>query len=129
MQHGYRYSATHLGLLDTPFEAGLGFAVHRDKWPAIERKVNRRLRTLVVGDEAYIPIYGGEAVLSEGRVIGRLRSCAYGFTVEKNLAYSYLPAELRPGARVEVEVFGRMVPATVTADAVLSKEPARQHAS
>ena len=68
-------------------------------------------------------------MLSEGRVVGRLRSCAYGFTVQKNLAYSYLPAALAPGARVEVEVFGQMVPATVTADAILSKEPARQHAS
>jgi len=129
MEKGYRYYGTDMGLLDTPFEAGLGFAVHRDKWPALERKVTRRLRTLVVGDEAYIPIYGGEAVLSEGRVVGRLRSCAYGFTVQKNLAYSYLPAALAPGARVEVEVFGQMVPATVTADAILSKEPARQHAS
>ena len=122
MEKGYRYYGTDMGLLDTPFEAGLGFAVHRDKWPHVPREVTRRLRTLAVGDEEYLPVYGGEAVLSEGRVVGRLRSCAYGFTVRRNLAYSYLPVELRPGAEVEVEVFGRRVPSTVMKDRVL--EPA-----
>ncbi|HYS97314.1 MAG TPA: FAD-dependent oxidoreductase [Candidatus Dormibacteraeota bacterium] len=129
MEKGYRYYGTDMGLPDTPFEAGLGFSVHRDKWPALERKVTRRLRTLAVGGEPYIPIYGGEAVLSEGRVVGRLRSCTYGFTVNKNLAYTYLPVKLKPGAEVQVEVFGETVLATVMPDAVLAKEHASQHAS
>src|SRR5260370_29230140 len=109
-----------MGSLEIPFEAGLGVGMAREKWRLIGREVTRRLRTLAVGGEDYVPIYGGEAVLNEGRVVGRLRSCAYGFTVKKNLAYSYLPAELSPGAQVEVEVFGRMIPAVVMQDAVLS---------
>ena len=125
MEKGYRYYGTDMGLLDTPFEAGLGFAVHRDKWPHIPREVTRRLRTLAVGDEGYVPIYGGEAVLRDGRVVGRLRSCAYGFTVKRNLAYSYLPVALKPGTEVEVEVFGSKVPATVMRDRVLEPQPAR----
>jgi 4-methylaminobutanoate oxidase (formaldehyde-forming) len=128
MEKGYRYYGTDMGLLDTPFEAGLGFAVDRAKWPLVETKPARRLRTLAVGGEDYIPIYGGEAVVREGRVEGRLRSCAYGFTVKQNLAYAYLPAEIGPGSRVEVEVFGRPVPANVMKDAVLSKSDVRQHA-
>ena len=124
MEKGYRYYGTDMGLLDTPFEAGLGFAVHRDKWPSLERNPKRRLRTLAVGDDSYIPIYGGEAVMSDGETIARLRSTAYGFTVRKNLAYAYLPAELKPGAALEVEVFGERVGATVMRDRVL--EP--QHA-
>ena len=83
---------------------------------------------LGVGGDEYVPVYGGEAVHHERHVVGRLRSCAYGFTVKRNLAYSYLPVELRPGARVEVEVFGEMLPAIVTRDAVLAKD-VRQHAS
>jgi glycine cleavage system aminomethyltransferase T len=125
MEKGYRYYGTDMGLLDTPYEAGLGFAVDAAKWPHISREVTRRLRTLAVGGEDYLPIYGGEAVLHEGRVAGRLRSCAYGFTVRKNLAYSYLPVELKPGAQVEVEVFGEMVPAAVLRDRVLDSQPAR----
>ncbi len=56
-----------------------------------------------------------------GRVVGRLRSCAYGFTAQTNLGYSYLPVEMRPGAEVEVEVFGARVLARIVADSVLSK--------
>ena len=121
MEKGYRYYGTDMGLLDNPFEAGLGFAVNRDKWASIPREVTRRLRTLDVGNEEYVPIYGGEAVRDQTRVLGRLRSCAYGFTVRKNLAYAYLPVEMKPGAEAQVEVFGRLVPAVVMPDAVLSK--------
>jgi glycine cleavage system aminomethyltransferase T len=118
-----------MGLLDNPFEAGLGFSVHRDKWPSIQRQVSRRLRTLAVGGEEYLPVYGGEAVHADGRVVGRVRSCAYGFTARMNLAYSYLPVELKPGAQVEVEVFGQMVSALVMQDAVLSRHDVKQRAS
>ncbi len=126
MEKGYRYYGTDLTLLDNPYEAGLGFAVDRDKWSSIPREITRRLRTLAVGGEEYLPMYGGEAVHANGSVVGRVRSCAYGFTVNKNLAYSYLPVELKPGAHVQVEVFGQLVPAIVTTDSVLSKQDARR---
>ncbi|HKC19693.1 MAG TPA: FAD-dependent oxidoreductase [Candidatus Dormibacteraeota bacterium] len=125
MEKGYRYYGADMGLLDNPFEAGLGFAVAKDKWPSIDRNVTRRLRTLAVGGEEYVPIYGGEAVVQDGEMVGRLRSCAYGFTVRKNLAYSYLPVGTKPGAAVDVEVFGEMVPAIVERDLVLEPQPAR----
>ena len=126
MEKGYRYYGTDMGLLDNPYEAGLGFAVDRAKWESIPREVTRRLRTLAIGEDEYVPIYGGEAVRDQSRVVGRLRSCAYGFTVSKNLAYAYLPVEMKPGAEAQVEVFGRLVPAVVMPDAVLSKLETRQ---
>ena len=49
--------------------------------------------------------------------------------MNKNLAYTYLPVDLKPGAEVHVEVFGETVHATMTPDAVLAKEHASQHAS
>jgi glycine cleavage system aminomethyltransferase T/glycine/D-amino acid oxidase-like deaminating enzyme len=133
MEKGYRYYGTDLTLLDNPFEAGLGFCVKLDKGDfngraallaAREAGLKRRLRTMAVGGDGYLPIYGGEAVHREGKVIGRLRSCAYGFTAKKNLAYSYLPTEIKPGEQVQVEVFGNLVAASVTADAVISKQSA-----
>jgi 4-methylaminobutanoate oxidase (formaldehyde-forming) len=131
MEKGYRYYGTDLTLLDNPLEAGLGFCVHFEKpefngrerlLAARERGITRRLRTLEVGGEAYLPIYGGEAVYRDGAVIGRLRSCGYGFTVRRNLAYCYVPIDLKPGGTLEVEVFGSRVPATVTTDAVLHRD-------
>jgi len=121
MEKGYRYYGTDLTLLDNPYEAGLGFCVDRDKWPLINREITRRLRTLAVGSTDYLPIYGGEAVTFDGQVVGRLRSCGYGFTVKRNLAFSYLPVDLKPGAKVEVEVFGSRIDSTVVADSVLAK--------
>ena len=136
MEKGYRYYGTDLTLLDNPLEAGLGFCVRLDKGDFNGRAallaakaagIRRRLRTLLVGDPDYLTIYGGEAVYAEASLVGRLRSCAYGFTVRRNIAYSYLPVELGPGARVEVEVFGRRVPAEVGTDAVLKREPLVGH--
>ena len=80
---------------------------------------------MTVGDEDYAAIYGGEAVYHDGEVVSRLRSCAYGFTARANIAYAYLPVALTPGASVEVEVFGRMVPATVREDALIAKPAGR----
>jgi len=131
MEKGYRYYGTDLTLLDNPLEAGLGFCVRFEKpefngreqlLAARDLGIKRRLRTLEVGGEDYVPIYGGEAVHRDGQVIGRLRSCGYGFTARRNLAYSYLPIDLKPGGSVEVEVFGRMIPAAVTTDAVIQRE-------
>ena len=131
MEKGYRYYGTDLTLLDNPFEAGLGFCVQLDKGDfngrdalvaARESGIKRRLRTLAVGGDEYLPIYGGEAVHADGKVVGRVRSCAYGFTAKHNLAYSYLPIEIERGDKVQVEVFGQLVAATVTSDAVISKQ-------
>jgi 4-methylaminobutanoate oxidase (formaldehyde-forming) len=131
MEKGYRYYGTDLTSLDNPYEAGLAFCVVLDKGDfngrdalvaAREVGVRRRIRTLVVGGDEYLTIYGGEAVHAGGAVVGRVRSCAYGFTVRRNVAYAYLPVEMGPGARVEVEVFGDLVPAEVTADALYDPE-------
>jgi 4-methylaminobutanoate oxidase (formaldehyde-forming) len=131
MEKGYRYYGTDLTLLDNPLEAGLGFCVRFDKGDFNGREalvaakaagITRRLRTLLVGEREYVTIYGGEAVYADGAIVGRLRSCAYGFTVGRNLAYSYLPVELGPGSRVEVDIFGRRVPAHVGTDAQLKRE-------
>jgi 4-methylaminobutanoate oxidase (formaldehyde-forming) len=136
IEKGYRYYGTDLTLLDNPLEAGLGFCVRFDKGDFNGREallaaktagITRRLRTLLVGEREYLTIYGGEAVYADGSVVGRLRSCGYGFTVGRNIAYSYLPVELGPGALVEVDVFGRRVPAEVSTDAQLKKEQVVRH--
>ena len=136
MEKGYRYYGTDLTLLDNPLEAGLAFCVRFDKGRFNGREallsartagIKRRLRTLLIGDEEYLAVYGGEAVHADGSVVGRLRSCSYGFTVRRNITYAYLPAELGPGTQVEVDVFGRRVPAEVTRDAVVGRpQPAGQ---
>src|SRR5256886_15726629 len=119
MEKGYRYYGTDLTLLDNPLEAGLGFCVRFDKGDfngrdallaASAAGVTRRLRTLLVGEQEYLTVYGGEAVYAGGSVVGRLRSCAYSFSVGRDIAFSHLPGGLGAGARVEVEGFRRARP-------------------
>ena len=107
---------------DTPLEANLGFCVRFDKGDFIGRDAllrqqaavpERKLVPLVLDGESCV-LWGGEAVVSAGSVVGRVRSGGYGHTVGQNVALAYLPVELaRPGTAVVVESFGRLVPAEV----------------
>ena len=107
MEKGYRAFGSDLTAGDTPDEAGLGFCVALERKgdftgrAAVEarraRGLERRLRTLLVGDGAQECVYGGEAVISEGAVVGRVRSAAYGYTVGHMIADAYLPVELASG--------------------------------
>ena len=132
LEKGYRYFGTDLTAGDTPYEAGLGFCVALDKGEFNGRRAlaeagerpARRLRTLLVGGEEYVPVYGGEAVRADGEVVGRLRSAGYGFTVARTIGLAYLPTEVGTGANLEVEVLGDTVGAVVAEDALV--DPANE---
>ena len=125
LEKGYRYWSQDIDPEHDPFEAGLAFAVKLgpEKGDFIGRAAlerakasgppRRRLCAITMDDPGAVAL-GGEPILSGGSVVSRVTSAGYGFTVGKSIAYGYLPAELaRPGSRVEVELFGKMMPATV----------------
>jgi glycine cleavage system aminomethyltransferase T/glycine/D-amino acid oxidase-like deaminating enzyme len=118
IEKGYRYFGADMTSSDTPFEAGVGFCVAKGKRPELDRSPAQRLRTLVVGGEEYLTVYGGEAVQLDGEVVGRVRSAAYGFTVQGNVALAKLPSSIEEGEEVQVDVLGELVPAIVSADAL-----------
>jgi glycine cleavage system T protein len=130
LEKGYRYFGTDLTAGDNPLEAGLGFCIDWDKdfrgRAALEGTTpERRLRTLLVGNERYATVYGGEAIHANGTVVGRVRSAGYGFTVGRNVALGYVPSELEKGTRVGIEVFGEVLPAEIAADVLYDPESAR----
>lgn len=126
LEKGYAALGSDITASENPYEARLGFCVKLDAGefigrPALLRKkdagVGQRLCTLVVGSEAYLPLYGGEAVIFEGRVISRLRSAGYGYTVKKNIGFAYLPLNMdHQAVRLDVDIFGETVGARVLAD-------------
>jgi glycine cleavage system aminomethyltransferase T len=78
--------------------------------------IQRKLCTVTIDGDGNV-IYGGEAVYSDGRLVGRLRSGGYGYTVGTFIGYVYLPLELTQlDTPLEVEAFGQRVRATVAAD-------------
>src|SRR5205823_9124952 len=132
IEKGYRYFGTDLTASDTPYEAGVGFCVARDKdfigRDALDPSPRQRLRTLLVGGEEYVTVYGGEAGYVEDAVVGRVRSAAYGFTVGRNIALAKLPADLELGTALELDVLGERVPAVVAADVLYDPTHGRARA-
>jgi 4-methylaminobutanoate oxidase (formaldehyde-forming) len=61
---------------------------------------------------------GNEPILINNSVVGRVKTAGQGYTLNKAIAYAYLPIEYSNiGTRVEVEMFG------VKKSAIISAEP------
>jgi 4-methylaminobutanoate oxidase (formaldehyde-forming) len=122
LEKGYRVWGADITPDETPFEAGLGFAVKLDKGDFIGRDalltaregpLERRLACLVLEDPRSVAL-GSEPVRMDGEVLGRVTSGGYGYSVERSIAYAYVPAELAEvGRPAEVEIFGDWVSGTV----------------
>jgi 4-methylaminobutanoate oxidase (formaldehyde-forming) len=123
LEKGYRAWGSDIGPETTPDEAGLGFAVRRPAGPVgpagpagdfagraallatRAAGVARRLRCLVLDDPRAVAL-GGEPVRCAGDTVGQVTSGGYGYTVQRSIAYAYLPAAAAPGTRVLVGVDG-----------------------
>jgi 4-methylaminobutanoate oxidase (formaldehyde-forming) len=123
LEKGYRVWGSDVTPEDTPFEAGTGFAVKLDKGEFLGRdgllaagEPERRLACLVLADPRAVAL-GSEPVRIEGAAVGRVTSGGYGYSVERSIAYAYLPAaRAAVGQPVEVEIFGEWVAGEVAAE-------------
>jgi glycine cleavage system aminomethyltransferase T/glycine/D-amino acid oxidase-like deaminating enzyme len=118
LEKGYRVWAADITPDETPYEGGLGFCVKKEggflgadalgvageEPPA----PGRRLRCVVLADPRSVAL-GNEPVRRGDEIVGRVTSGGYGYTVERSIAYAYLPADVEPGAAVEVDIFGAWV--------------------
>jgi len=127
LEKGYRVWAADITPDETPFEGGLGFCVRKDGGfvgapalgvgsPAGPAKPERRLRCLELEDPRSVAL-GNEPVRLDGEIVGRVTSGGFGYTVERSIAYAYMPTEVEVGTAVKVDVFGEWIAA------VLAREP------
>jgi glycine cleavage system aminomethyltransferase T/glycine/D-amino acid oxidase-like deaminating enzyme len=119
LEKGYRVWAADITSDETPYEAGLGFCVKSagrfmgsaalgvgtDVGPPA---AHRRLRCLVLEDPRSVAL-GNEPVRVDDEVIGRVTSGGYGYTVERSIAYAYVPTAIELGTTVQVDIFGKWV--------------------
>jgi 4-methylaminobutanoate oxidase (formaldehyde-forming) len=122
LEKGYRVWGADISPDDTPFEAGLGFAVKLDKGDFVGRDAlldgaepTRRLRCLTLAEPRAVAL-GSEPVRVGDAVVGRVTSGGYGYTVGASIAYAYLPAEHEVGTDVAVEIFGEWIDGVVAAE-------------
>lgn len=139
LEKGFRYFTADITPMETPYEAGLGFCVQLDKGDFIGREalikqkaegIKRKLCALVLTDtDEFTQIYGGEAIFHGGKVLTRVRSGGYGYTVRKNILYAYLPIELaKQGNRFIVDLIEGRREAEVTSSVLFDPKGERLRA-
>jgi glycine cleavage system aminomethyltransferase T len=114
VEKGYRVWGADITPDETPYEGGVGFAVKEDKdfvgrEALLGASPRKRICCIVLEDPRSVAL-GNEPVRLDGEIAGRVTSGGYGYSVERSIAYAYLPAEhAEPGAAVEINIFGTWV--------------------
>ncbi|MFH1795517.1 MAG: FAD-dependent oxidoreductase [Pseudomonadota bacterium] len=128
LEKGYRAWGSDITPNDTPFEAGLGWAVKLRKNTdfsgrrALEvvagQPLKKRLACFTVDDPTVV-LLGRETILRDGEPVGYLTSGGYGYTVGKNIGYGYVrnaegvSDDFLTSGRYELVVAMETVPATL----------------
>jgi len=135
LEKGYRVWSSDITPEETPYEAGLGFAVRLEKGSdfvgrdalraAKEAGPRKRLRCLVLDDPRSVAL-GNEPIRVDGQIVGRVTSGGYGFAVERSIAYGYLPPDQAAiGTRGDIEIFGEWIGFDVAREPLWDPEGAR----
>jgi sarcosine dehydrogenase len=99
LEKGYRAWGSDITPNDTPFEAGLGWAVKLKKdtdflgRKVLEKLHNEPLKKRLAGfttDDPEIVLVGRETILRNGEPVGYLTSGGYGYTVGRSIGYGYV---------------------------------------
>uniref|UniRef100_A0A8C2VWM2 Dimethylglycine dehydrogenase, mitochondrial n=1 Tax=Chinchilla lanigera TaxID=34839 RepID=A0A8C2VWM2_CHILA len=118
-----------------PLEAGLDYFVKLNKPADFIGKqalkqikaegLTRRLVCLTLTTDDVDP-EGNESVWYRGKVVGNTTSGSYSYSIQKSLAFAYVPVALSEvGQQVEVELLGKNYPATIIQEPLVLTEPAR----
>ena len=99
LEKGYRAWGSDITPNDTPFEAGLGWAVKmKSGRPFIGREaleavsglpLKKRFAGFVIADSEAV-LVGRETILRDGEPVGYLTSGGYGYTIGNSIGYGYV---------------------------------------
>jgi sarcosine dehydrogenase len=128
LEKGYRAWGADITPNDSPFEAGLGWAVKLKRnidfmgRAAAERTASQPLRKRMAGftvDDPGVTLLGRETILRDGEFAGYLSSGGFGYTIGKSIGYGYLRCaegvteDWIKAGRYELLVAGERAPAEV----------------
>ena len=127
VEKGYRVWGADITPDETPYEGAVGFCVKLDKeggfigrdalLAAEEEGPRKKLVPILLEDPRSVAL-GNEPVRVGDEVVGRVTTGGYGYTLERSVAYAYVPPEhSEPGAGVELDIFGEWIAGEV------AKEP------
>ncbi|ULQ53192.1 GcvT family protein [Flavihumibacter fluvii] len=113
-EKGYLYWGSDINPETTPYEAGLGFAVAKDKdflgkKALATKQLEKKLVTIKLDDPLAV-VLGNEPVRLNGTVTGRVTSGAYGAGTGYSIAFAYLPVDQAVvGNKIDILVFGNWI--------------------
>jgi len=99
LEKGYRAWGSDITPNDTPFEAGLGWAVKlrkntdfsgRRALEAVAGQPLQKRLACFTADDPSVVLLGRETILRDGEPVGYLTSGGYGYTVGKNIGFGYV---------------------------------------
>ena len=124
IEAGRRAWGAELGPDETPFEAGLEFAVKLDKPGFIGREallaargqpLRKKLMAFVVSDPAHY-LWGGESIVLNGQPMGEVSSAGWSLKAGACRALGYVRgpavAAMQDGTAVHIDLWGEPVAAT-----------------
>ncbi|XP_077723223.1 dimethylglycine dehydrogenase, mitochondrial isoform X5 [Canis aureus] len=135
LEKAFRAWGSEMNCDTNPLEAGLDYFIKLNK-PAdfigkqalkqIKAKgLKRRLVCLTLATDDVDP-EGNESIWFDGKVVGNTTSGTYSYSIQKSLAFAYVPIELsKVGQQVEVELLGRNYPASIIQEPLVLTEPTR----
>ena len=97
LEKGYRAWSSDITPNDTPFEAGLGWAVKKNGdfignaalTAVAEKPLTKRFAGFTLDDPDAV-LLGRETILRDGVPVGYLTSGGYGYTIGKSVGYGYV---------------------------------------
>lgn len=122
LEKGYRLWGTDIYTEYTPYQAGMGWTVRRNKGEfvgraACEAAYNQPLKkklTCLVSDDPGAMAFGYEPIFHSGKCVGHVTSANYGYSIGKFIVYAYLPIEQSAiGTVLKIDYLGNRWPATV----------------
>ena len=129
IEKAYRHWSHDITPEDTPLEAGLGFCIAWNKQGGFigldallrqkDQGITRRLAQFVI-DDPDVMMYHDEPIWMNDKIISRLTSAMYGYTLGGAVGLGYVGTEYaaKPedvlAGKYEIEVAGRRIPARVS---------------
>jgi sarcosine dehydrogenase len=140
LEKGYRAWGSDITPNDTPFEAGLGWAVKLKKntpflgraaLEAASNKPQKKVLATFTTEREDVVLLGRETILRDGQFAGYLTSGGYGYTIGRPIGLGYLRKpdgvtdEWVRSGRYELVVAGETVPAQLTLEPLYDPSSAR----
>uniref|UniRef100_A0A8C4KW95 Dimethylglycine dehydrogenase, mitochondrial n=1 Tax=Equus asinus TaxID=9793 RepID=A0A8C4KW95_EQUAS len=135
LEKAFRAWGSEMNCDTNPLEAGLEYFVKLNKPADFIGKqalkqikaegLKRRLVCLTLATDDVDP-EGNESIWYDGKVVGNTTSGSYSYSIQRSLAFAYVPVELgKVGQQVEVELLGKNYPAVIIQEPLVLTEPTR----